>query len=62
MKTRYKITGVVFGILVIGMIVMMYGTICILVDEGSPNDWLGSIDGCGPLLTYQIHQYFGIFW
>ncbi len=50
------ITGVLF------MIVMMSGETCIVVVKGSPNNWLGSTDGCGPTLTYEIHRYFGIFW
>lgn len=48
--------------IVLFMIVMMSGTTCILVVEGAPHDWLGSVNGCGPTLTYKIHQYFGMFW
>ncbi len=62
MKTRYKIITVITGLFLSMIIVNMFGTTCILVEEGIANDWLGSIDGCGPLLTYTIHQYFGIFW
>jgi len=62
MKTRYKVITIITGLFVVMIIVNMFGETCILVMEGAPNDWLGSIDGCGPLLTYTIHQYFGIFW
>ncbi len=62
MNTRLLIMTIIAGIFVVVMIVNTFGETCILVEEGAANDWLGSIDGCGPLLTYTIHQYFGIFW
>lgn len=61
MKTRYKITLIVFGISLAIIIGMTSGTTCILVD-GTPPGWLGSENGCGPLLTYEIQKYFEILW
>ncbi|AJW70340.1 hypothetical protein [Nitrosopumilus adriaticus] len=60
MKTRYKviITGSVIFAVWIGVSVT---GICIFVDGETP-DWLGSQNGCGPYLTYEIQKYFGILW
>ena len=62
LKHKKRLVGFIVIPTVLFMIVMISGTTCILVTEGAPHDWLGSINGCGPTLTYQIHQYFGIFW
>ncbi len=61
MKTKNKIL-VAVGLFTSVLIVSMGAGTCILVAEGAPNDWLGSNNGCGPMLTYIIHDYFGIFW
>ena len=61
MKSRLLIILFV-GLFASIIIVNMFGTTCILVEEGTSKNWFGSIDGCGPMLTYSIHQYFGIFW
>ncbi|MCV0367573.1 MAG: hypothetical protein K5798_09985 [Nitrosopumilus sp.] len=62
MKTRYKITSGIVIFFVSVIIMNMFGTTCILTDGDTSKNWLGSVNGCGPLLTYTIHQYFGIFW
>ena len=60
MKTRYKIIIVISLIFVGWMGVTGHG-MCIFVDGQQP-DWLGSDNGCGPSITYEIQKFFGILW
>jgi len=60
MKIKYKFIIVVSIIFVVWM-GMTTANVCIFVDGPTPN-WLGSHDGCGPMSTYEIQKYFGIFW
>ena len=59
MKTRYKITAMISGIIVAMMIGMTSATTCIYVD-GDPPRWLGSENACGPWLTYEIQKLFAL--
>jgi len=34
---------------------------CIFVDGPQPS-WLGSDNGCGPVVTYEFQKHFGILW
>lgn len=60
MKTRYKIS-IVISIIFVSWIGVSASNTCIFSDGPTP-DWLGSHNGCGPLITYEIQNYFGILW
>ena len=60
MKTRYKIL-IVISIIFVSWTGVTAPNMCIFVDGPTP-DWLGSHNGCGPLVTYEIQNYFGILW
>jgi len=58
MKTRYKITAIISGIIVAMMIGMTSATTCIYVED-SPRR-LGSENACGPWLTYEVQKLFAL--
>jgi len=60
MKSKYKILILIF-IIFVSWMSMAASQICIFVDGPTPN-WLGSHNGCGPFVTYEIQKYFGILW
>ncbi len=60
MKTKYKII-IVISLIFVGWMGVTGPGMCIFVDGPQP-DWLGSDNGCGPSVTYEIQKFFGILW
>ncbi len=60
MKTRYNII-ILISVIFVVWIGASISNVCIFVDGPTP-DWLGSHNGCGPLITYEIQKYFRILW
>ena len=60
MKRRYKIAMLASAGFV-AWIGLAGSHVCILVAGPQPS-WLGSDNGCGPLVTYEFQKYFGILW
>ncbi len=60
MRTRFKII-IIISIIFAVWIGVTASNVCIFVNGPTP-DWLGSHNGCGPYVTYEIQKYFGILW
>ena len=60
MKSRHKI-AIITSIAFCAWVGIAAPGVCVFTDGPSP-DWLGSNDGCDPLVTYELQKYFGILW